>query len=133
MLSFSDMEVGVAPIDSCVMLELSSHIIDVVVIVVLTGSSGSVELSRDMLHGLVFFLIPSSWRLVGQMWISVSLDMFDPKNTFLRLAGGRTYCSVILDMVEPKNTFLFLEGLHTLCKCLMNSRSPPVTASYPDD
>ena len=132
-LSPSDMEVAVALIDSCVMLELSSFVIHVVVIVVLTGSSGLVELSRDMLHGSVFFLIPSLWGLVGQMWILVSLDMLDPKNIFLLLAGSRTYCSVILDKVEPTKTFLFLEGLHTLCNRLMNSRSPPVIALYPDD
>ena len=59
--------------------------------------------------------------------------MLDPKNTFLRLAGGQTCCSVILDMVESKKIFLFLEGLHPLCNRLMNSRSPPVIASYPDD
>ena len=67
LLSPSDMEVAVAPIGSCVILEFSSLVIDVVVIVVLTGSSGLVESSRDMLHGSVFFLIPSSWGLVGQM------------------------------------------------------------------
>ena len=66
-LSSSDMDMAVEPIDSCVMLELSSLLIDVVVIVVLTGSSDSLVLSRDMLHRLMFFCIQSSSGFVGWM------------------------------------------------------------------
>ena len=110
-LSPSDMEVAVAPIGSCVTLEFSSLVIDVVVIVVLSGSSGSVDSSRDMLHVLVFFLIPL-WGLVGQMRILASLDILDPENTFLCLAGGRTCCSVILDIVEPKKHSFFRRVAH---------------------
>ena len=49
----SEVNVGVLPIDSCVILESSSLLIDVVVIVVLTGSSDSLASLRDTLHGLV--------------------------------------------------------------------------------
>ena len=38
LLSSSDMDMAVEPIDSCVMLELSSLLIDAVVIVVLTSA-----------------------------------------------------------------------------------------------
>ena len=55
----SDVNVGVVPIDSCVTLELSSFLIDVVVIVVLTGSFDLLVLSRNKLYGLVFFYIQS--------------------------------------------------------------------------
>ena len=55
LLFSSDMNVGVVPLDSCDTLELSSILIDVVVIVVLTGFSGSLVLSRETLHGSVFF------------------------------------------------------------------------------
>ena len=79
----SDMEVAVAPNDSCVMLELSSLLIDVVVIVVLTGSSDSLVSSRDMLHGSVIFRIQSSLGCVGRMWISVILDMLNSKKYIL--------------------------------------------------
>ena len=106
LLSSSDIEVAVAPIVSCVVLELSSLLIDIVVIVVLNGSCDSLVPSRDILHGSVFFLILSSWGLVGQMWISVSLDMLDLKNTFLCLVGSRTCGSVILDMVKQKKYVL---------------------------
>ena len=60
LLFSSDMNDGVVTIDSWVALELSSFLIDVVVIIVLTGSSDSLVLSRDMLHGLVFFHMQSS-------------------------------------------------------------------------
>ena len=131
-LSSSDMDMAVEPIDFCVMLELSPLLIDVV-IVVLTGSSDSLVSSRDMLHGLMFFHIQSSSGFVGRMWISVNLDMLDPKNTFLLLGGGQTCCSLLIDMVKPKHMFLSLVGMHTLCNCLINLRSPPVITLYPDD
>ena len=136
----SDVNVGVVAIDSWVALESSSLLIDVVVIVVLTCSSDSLVLSRDTLHGLVFFHIQSSsgWAssnfltlVVGWMWCLVNLHMLDPKNTFLLLGGGQTCCSVIIDIVEQKNMFLSLEWIHTLCNCLMNLRSPPVITLYP--
>ena len=56
----SDVNVGVVAIDSWVALESSSLLIDVVVIVVLTGSSESLVLSRDTLFGSVFFHMQSS-------------------------------------------------------------------------
>ena len=48
-----DMDMAVDLIDSCVVLELSLLLIDVVVIVILTGSS-------DSLVSLIFFCIQSS-------------------------------------------------------------------------
>ena len=51
LLFSSDVNVGVEPIDSCVTLELSSLLIDVVVIILLTGCSDSLVLSKDTVHG----------------------------------------------------------------------------------
>ena len=105
------MDMTVEPIDSCVMLKLSSLLIDVIVIVVLTGSSDSLVSTRDTLHGSVFFHMQSLLGcassnfltlVVGRMWCSMNLDMLNQKNTFLLLGGGQAYCSVIIDMIEPK-------------------------------
>ena len=133
LLFSSDVNGGVVAIDSWVALESSSLLIDVVVVLVLTGSSDSLVLSRDMLHGSMLFRIQLLSGFVGRMWILVNLDMLDPKNTFLLLGGGRTCCSVIIDMVKPKYMFLSLEGIHILCNCLMNLRSLPFITSYPAD
>ena len=60
LLFSSDVNVGVVAIDSCVTLELFSLLIDDIVIVVLTGSSDSLVLSSDTLHGSVFLHMQSS-------------------------------------------------------------------------
>ena len=76
------MIVVVVATESCVTLELFSILIDVVVIVELTGSSESLVLFRDTSHRSVFFHIQSSsgcassivlTLVVGQTWCSVKI------------------------------------------------------------